>query len=528
MTSRDATGLAKRLEALRRAVEIAESRFDAPAVATGRLVLDQAQSRLGLSGSHTVVAIAGGTGSGKSSLFNALAGAALSPPGVTRPTTSTASACIWPAEEDPGPLLDWLVVPRRHQIDPAPGDGDLRGLVLLDLPDFDSTADVHRIEVDRLINVVDAFIWVLDPQKYADAAVHDRYLKALAAYGEVTVVVLNHSDRLDAPALQECLRDIRGLLRDDGFQGLEPIPVSATTGQGVDDLRRVLQARVRDRRASVARLSADVDDVVGQLQPLCGDVTTRRSGDAHEVVAALGRAAGVGTVAAAAEGAYRMRARGFVGWPLSRWVRRFRPDPLRRLHLGAGARGRTSLPAASGAARAEVSNALRHLVDSRSAGMPAEWRRSLTRVLDDEQADLTEELDRAVAAADVDPGTSRAWWQVFRLIQVVALTAAVAGAVWLAVMAGVAYLQLPDPPLPRVGEAPLPTVMLLGGLVGGLLLSLLARPFVAVGASRARRRAQRNVEEGVGQVAERLVFAPAESEVAAHSSFCEALQRASR
>ena len=181
MTRRDPSALAGRLEALRGAVEIAEARFDASEVTTARLVLDQAESRLGLSGSHTVVAIAGGTGSGKSSLFNALAGAALSPPGVTRPTTSTASACIWPAEEDVGPLLDWLVVPRRHHIDAATADADLAGLVLLDLPDFDSTADVHRIEVDRLINVVDAFIWLLDPQKYADAAVHDRYLKALAA-----------------------------------------------------------------------------------------------------------------------------------------------------------------------------------------------------------------------------------------------------------------------------------------------------------------------------------------------------------
>ena len=42
-------------------------------------------------------------------------------------------------------------------------------------------------------------VWVLDPQKYADAAVHDRYLRPLAGHGEVMLVVLNQVDRL-APA----------------------------------------------------------------------------------------------------------------------------------------------------------------------------------------------------------------------------------------------------------------------------------------------------------------------------------------
>ena len=51
-------------------------------------VLKRAGERLRLSSSHTVIALAGGTGSGKSTLFNALSGATFSPPGVTRPTTS--------------------------------------------------------------------------------------------------------------------------------------------------------------------------------------------------------------------------------------------------------------------------------------------------------------------------------------------------------------------------------------------------------------------------------------------------------
>ncbi len=44
-------------------------------------MLKRAGERLRLSSNHTVVALAGGTGSGKSTLFNALSGATFSPPG---------------------------------------------------------------------------------------------------------------------------------------------------------------------------------------------------------------------------------------------------------------------------------------------------------------------------------------------------------------------------------------------------------------------------------------------------------------
>ncbi len=80
---------------------------------------------------------------------------------------------------------------------------DLRGLVLLDLPDHDSTEVAHRLEVDRLVELVDVLVWVLDPQKYADAAIHDRYLRPLARHAEVMVVVLNQVDRLPPDAVPE-------------------------------------------------------------------------------------------------------------------------------------------------------------------------------------------------------------------------------------------------------------------------------------------------------------------------------------
>ena len=66
-------------------------------------------------------------------------------------------------------------------LDAGREDTALRGVVLLDLPDHDSTEVSHHLEVDRLVQLADMLVWVLDPQKYADAAIHDRYLAPLAA-----------------------------------------------------------------------------------------------------------------------------------------------------------------------------------------------------------------------------------------------------------------------------------------------------------------------------------------------------------
>ena len=184
-------------------------------MAAARALLAKAGAREAL-GDATVVALAGATGSGKSTLFNALS--------RQRGQHARASAGRPPASPTPPSgagrrtradrLLDWLEVPRRHRHPPEPA---LDGLVLLDLPDHDSVRLEHRLEVDRLVGLVDVLVWVLDPQKYADAAVHDRYLAPLAGHAGVLLVVLNQVDRLDAVAARACLTDLRALLDREGL-----------------------------------------------------------------------------------------------------------------------------------------------------------------------------------------------------------------------------------------------------------------------------------------------------------------------
>ena len=224
-------GLVDRVKALREAAELCSGRVDPAVVTEAHRVVDQADRRLSISGAATVVALAGATGSGKSSTFNALAGVDLATVGVRRPTTSQAMAASW-GEESAEELLDWLKIPRRHAVEAAAQSTALSGLVLLDLPDHDSTEVGHRLEVDRLVALVDMLIWVVDPQKYADAALHDRYLKPLAQHADVMMVVLNQADTLTPAQREQCLQDLRRLLASEGLGTVPVLAVSARDRRG--------------------------------------------------------------------------------------------------------------------------------------------------------------------------------------------------------------------------------------------------------------------------------------------------------
>ena len=537
LTTRDhsvgAAGVAARLRALDRVLEVGEGRLDETRLAPARALARRAGERLRLSGAHTVVALAGATGSGKSSLFNALTGADVSTVGVRRPTTGVAHAAVWGAE-GAGSLLDWLEIPRRHHVE-VPG-GPLHGLVLLDLPDHDSTEVAHRLEVDRLVALVDVLVWVLDPQKYADAAVHDRYLRPLARHGEVMVVVLNQVDRLPPDQTVAALDDVRRLLADDGLPDVPVLGASAVTPDGRDELLAVLTGAVAAHRAALRRVSADLDDVTAELVdvvdgPARAEVAPAAS---RELVAALSAAAGVPAVGAAVQRAAVHRAVAATGSPYTRWVRRLRPDPLRRLHLDRlrpqaldpasdGPVARTSLPEASIVERSRVDLALRGLADTAADGLPDPWPDAVRAAARSHEDDLPDALDRAVAGTDFGFDRTPLWWRAVGLLQALLAVLALAGGLWLVGLYVLDVLRLPGPDTPDVGELPLPTLMLLGGLLAGLLLALLARLPAALGARRRRSAVEGRLRTAVGEVAEDLVLAPVGAELRAYGDLHEAV-----
>ncbi|MDI9629684.1 MAG: 50S ribosome-binding GTPase [Acidobacteriota bacterium] len=524
-----AATLGERVESLLDAADLASGRLDVAAVDEARRVARQVDRRLAFAGDDTVVALAGATGSGKSSLFNAISGTRLAEPGLKRPTTNKAMAAYW-GPELPADLLDWLDVPRRHLVqgdDPA-----FNGLILVDLPDHDSTETAHRQEVDRLVKLVDMLIWVVDPQKYADAALHNNYLKPLAGHADVMLVVLNQADRLTGDQLRQTMRDLRKLLDSEGLGEAPLVAASALTGLGVESLRKTIAAAVKGKHAAAARLAGDVARAGHDLREAYGDQRVSQKvpdARARQLNESLAQAAGVDIVRDAVLQSTRHRGTLATGWPVTAWLSRFRPDPLRMLHLDRALPAklgkkktpelapvtvqRTSLPTAGGVQEARVDAALRELAEGASEGLPPGWSKVVRAATIAHRDTLADELDQAVATTDLAMDRGQGWWKAVTVLQWLVFVVAVAGGVWLLIDVALAYMQLPQLPTVLIGRLPLPTAMLIGGALAGVLTGLLARIGVEVGARAKAARAERVLVRSVTDVADRLVIAPVNQEL---------------
>ncbi len=511
--------LGRRLEALATAGELAAGRSDDAAVAKARTVVERAGARVSLSGSHTVIAIAGSTGSGKSSLFNALSGTELAEVAVRRPTTSKAMAATW-GTKLPHELLDWLDITKRHLI--ASGPSELSDLVLLDLPDHDSAELGHRLNVDRLVELVDALIWVVDPQKYADAALHDGYLRPLASHAEVMLVVLNQVDLLTPDQLDRCVADLRRLLDDEGLRATPLIAVSAATGRGIAQLRESLAQTAANKQAMTRRLAADVGVAAEALSLDLGPEAPARVNPSlvNQVNDALADAAGVRLVAEATRDSWRRRGAIATGWPLVSWIGRIKPDPLKRFRLELAPAepqptevNRTSLPPATAVQKALVDKGMRVLVDHARTGLPSGWGRAVESAVHANDSILADRLDKAVAEVGLERRRWAWWWPLIGLLQWVLIIAAVAGAVFL--FAGSTLASLGVPPLPQLSwyGYPLGFWLLAGGVAGGLLLAGISRLLVWAGAARHAAKVRHRLSAAVASVVAELVIAPLQAEL---------------
>lgn len=468
---------------LHAAVEIAQAKVPG-AVGEAALVLDRAVQRRSLTTDATVISVAGPTGAGKSSLVNAIVGRPVTRASAIRPTTAQPVAVTnTPAAE----ILDWFGITERHE---APLT-DAGAAVLIDLPDVDSTNFDHREAAHRLTELVDVVVWVLDPQKYADAVVHEDYLAELAEHAATTIVVLNQVDRLDEATLADVLADTRRLLRADGLE-VPVLPVSATTGRGVDALRARIDDIVAERAAAEKKLAADIRtesrNMLGRIHADGGRPATTAADVPFEPVAsALAVAAGSRVVAKASADSYERRARQATGWPVTRWLARRGIDPLKRLRLDTG--GVLDVVAYVSPSQAAVARGkIREYVEASTAHMPAAWAHQTREELGERAERLIGGLDTALSGVDVEARRRPAWWLLMNLLQWLALAAAIAGGVWLLGLAFADSLQLRLSEPPGWGIFPLPTLMLAGGLLAGWLLAAIGRVLAGHGARRMRQR----------------------------------------
>jgi hypothetical protein len=231
------------------------------------------------------------------------------------------------------------------------------------------------------------------------------------------------------------------------------------------------------------------------------------------------------------------RATRTMGWPLARWLRRLRPDPLRRLRLDTGRKAVegvpgdpptpvSSIPPAAPAERAAVGLAVRSLGDRAGRSLPEPWQAAVLAAARSRADDLPDTLDLAVANTDLGVSRRPVWWRLVGGLQWLAALTALVGLGWLAVRYALFVLALPELPTPQAGRLPLPTLLLLGGLLFGLLLSIVVRPLIRLSARRARARVEARLRAAVGEVARAMVVAPVRDVLHAYADARSALRAA--
>jgi GTP-binding protein EngB required for normal cell division len=440
----DAADLRGRVKDLRGALDLIADRSDPEVLATAGAALESASERLDLGVEHTVVALVGGTGSGKSSLFNAVSRLNFADVGVKRPTTSRMTACAWSDHADA--LLDWVGVDSDRRINRISALDDeseraLDGLVLLDLPDHDSVRTENREVVDRVVPMADLLVWVVDPQKYADDALHSGYLQTLVGAEGSMLVVLNQLDTVPPTQRDEILADVSSLLTYDGLGVVDVLGVSAVTGDGVDELRTRLAKVVAARSVASVRVSSELTRA-GTLVADALSSEAPRSLDGFVAPAVDALAVGVG-----------LEARGRTA----------------ALTLDDG-----SAAAAGVAVTPEVTARVRtSWLDGVGRHLSAGWRENLERVVTPAE-EIAVAVDRAVGDVRLEAGPGRAVRRARASAVVLGILAVIAAGAGLALLLG--WWDLPD----GVGTG---TYLLVGAgvLALGVVVALLVH-------GRARRQ----------------------------------------
>lgn len=596
---------ARSVASLKDAISYGEGRVPETVLLDAAETLERLSQRRELSTEHTVIGFFGATGSGKSTLFNAIAGQNIALSAPTRPTTSTVQAAIWEAEGSEE-LLDWLGINKRVYpqtlalaaegeategneaggnnksaggvaapnavTEPAPGlfnrirravggRGEMRtrtgGLILLDMPDFDSVTTTNRDLAARMMRYVDVLVWVVDPQKYADAVIHRDFMVPLAASGAQALCVLNQADKLAPAEVPAVLASLTRLLQAEGTEAhllAAPIAVSARTGEGVDVLRDLLAQVAAAKSLSLQRTDAQLHATASQLRTYAGGEGTVLAGayalDAEQkLVKACYSSSQAEQVLEAATASYRRAAGQRTGWILTRWMSRLKADPLRRLHLGqqeetksaskaeksAGMLGSdsenapelvaSSLPPLSAAQKAGMANAVRQYSKQMAARIDEPWKRSMKEAALSREAELPELLERDMVRIDYGLGRTRAPWVIFNALQWIALLSALVGVGWLTLISGMAYLQiqLPPAPTPEGSPVPLPTLLLLLGILLGIASAGVGRLLTAMGSRYYARKLRGRLQTGVEKAVQSCVVAPVQLEAKRLTSYRKAL-----
>jgi energy-coupling factor transporter ATP-binding protein EcfA2 len=220
-----------------------------------------------------VIVLLGPTGSGKSTLFNTIAGTPISRTGVLRPTTRHAIVVATAADAQAvvadGPLA--AIPPDRLEVR---DEGARPGVVVVDAPDVDSVEHDNRALADTLLELADLCVFVTTATRYADRVSWDVLARAEQRRVPLVVVVNRLPAGEDAAAV---LDDVDRLLARTSLAAMDVVAVAEgalnATGRALDrDAVEPLMARIvelsRDRATRRALAERALAGAVAGLAPL--------------------------------------------------------------------------------------------------------------------------------------------------------------------------------------------------------------------------------------------------------------------
>ena len=239
-----------------------------------RQIDDYIRPRLADLDAPLLAVVGGSTGSGKSTIVNALIGTPTTRSGVIRPTTR--QPILVHAPVDAGWFASDRILPGLARVrgrvtepgTPASAAGDTptaarinelmllahdkvpASLAIVDAPDIDSVADENRALAAQLLAAADLWLFVTTANRYADA-VPWKLLEGAAGRNITVGVVLN---RVPAGAQDEVLPDLMTMLDD---RGLPDAPIFVIAEQPLDALGMLPASAVDGPREWLTSIAGD-------------------------------------------------------------------------------------------------------------------------------------------------------------------------------------------------------------------------------------------------------------------------------